>query len=255
LTFCWKGGNNITMKKTKKQEAFCKQLLAQNITCELPEFDSLYNHIKPIIPAIQDALDYGHQQAQLVLKTQKQNRMKDERLRKIIDQQVYSHIIRYAAQIYLNMKDIEARYEEINGTSDWDIKVLPNNGLKGIWDGRSYRIFKGRNGQLPSLGISKVMQEFYRQGHLSQLVLLPPNNKPKRYNVAFLWDIHPKNYVNLYLCCPRYWVNHKAYDYFTRLLRHPAEVITPSIVEAEDIEREASEARMRTIKQFPERLI
>ena len=243
------------MKMTKTQEAFCKQLLAQNITCELPEFDALYNHVKPIVPAIQDALDYGHQQAQGVLKSQKQNKMKDERLRRIIDQQVYSHIIRYAAQIYLNTKDIEARYEEINEESDWDIRVLSNNGLKGIWDGRSYRIFKGRNGQLPSLGISKVMQRFYKQDHLNKLHMFPTNNEPKRYNVAFLWDIHPLNYVALYLCCPGHWANHKAYDYFIRLLRHPAEVITPNVVEAEDIEREASEARMRMIDEFPERLI
>ena len=243
------------MEMTKRQEAFCKQLFDQNITCELPEFDTIYNHVKPIVPAIQDALDYGHQQAQGVLKSQKQSEMKDECLREIIDRQVYSHIIRYAAQIYLNTKDIEARYEEINGESNWDVTVLANNGLKGIWHDRSYRIFKGRNGQLPSLGIFKVVQGFYQQGHLSKLALLPLNDKPKRYNVAFLWDIHPLNYVNLYLSCPRHWANHKAYDYFTRLLQHPAEVIAPNIVEAEDIEREASEARMRVIDEFPKRLI
>ena len=242
---------------TRNQETLCKQLLAQNITCELPEYDPIYDHIKPIVPAIQDALDYGHQQASWVLKSQKEIKVKDAKLRKVIDRYVYSHVMRWAAQLYLNTEGIETRYEEIDGESNWDIKVLANNGLKGIYDGRSYRIFKGRNGQLPSLGISEVMQKFYKQDHLSKLHLFPYNNEnePKRYNVAFLWDIHPKNYVNLYLCCPRYWVHHKVYDYFTRLLRHPAEVITPKVVGAEDIEREASEIKIRMTDEFQERLI
>jgi hypothetical protein len=243
------------MKMTEEQETFCKQLLEQNITCELPEFDPIYNHIKPIVPAIQDALDYGHQQALWVLKSQKETKVKDKKLRKIIDRYVYSHVMRWAAQLYLNTEDIETRYEEIDEESSWDIKVLANNGLKGIYDRRSYRIFKGRNGQLPSLGISEVMQKFYKQDHLNKLDLFLSNNEPKQYNVAFLWDIHPKNYISLYLCCPRYWVHNKAYDYFTRLLPHPAEVIAPKTIEAEDIEREASEIKIRMTDELQERLI
>lgn len=243
------------MKMTNRQEAFCKQLLDQNITCELPEFDSIYNHMERIVPAIQDALDYGHQQALSILGSQKEIEMEDEKLRKLVDRQVYSHMIRYAAQIYLHAKDIQTRYEEIGEESHWNMNVLANNGLQGTYDGRSYRIFKGQRGQLPSLGISKVMQRFYKQDHLNELYLFPPDGEPKRYNVAFLWDIHPKNYVNLYLCCPRHWVNHKAYDYFTRLLRHPAEVITPDIIEAEDIESEASEIRTHMTNEILERLL
>jgi hypothetical protein len=211
--------------------------------------------MKPIVPAMQDALDYGHQQALGLLKSQKEIKMKDENLRKIVDRHVYSHMIRYAAQIYLHAKDIHTRYEEISEESDWNMMVLANNGLQGSYDGRMYRIFKGRKGQLPSLGISKVMQKFYKQDHLNELYLFPTNSEPKRYNVAFLWDIHPKNYVTLYLCCPRYWVNHKAYDYFTRLLRHPAEVISPNIIEAKEIESEAAEVRARTTNEILERLL
>jgi hypothetical protein len=243
------------MNMTKRQRVFCKQLLAQNITCELPDFDSVYNHVKPIVPAIQDALDYGHQQALRLVKSQEQNEVKDENLQKIIDGQVRSHIIRWAAQRYLNTKDIETRYEEITEESSWDVRVLPNNGLKGIWEGRSYRILKGRNGQLPALGISKVMREFYQQSHLSKLNLLPPDGKPKLYNAVFLWDIHPKNYISLYLCCPRHWANHKAFDYFTRLLRHPAEVITPEFIEADSVESEIAEIRAMVENEPEERLI
>jgi hypothetical protein len=242
------------MKMTRQQEVFCKQLLTQNITSELPDFDSIYNHVKPIIPAIQDALDNGHQQALWLVRAQERNEMKDENLRRIIDRQVYSHIIRWAAQRYLNTKDIETRYEEITEESSWDVRVLPNNGLKGVYEGRNYRILKGRNGQLPALGISKVMRKFYQQSHFSELSLLPPDGKPKLYNVVFLWDIHPKNYISLYLCCPRHWTNHKAFDYFTRLLRHPAEVITPEFIEAASVESEIAEIRATIENETEERL-
>ena len=206
--------------------------MAQNITCETPLFPVIYEHMKPIIPLIQDALDYGHQIATGVLKT-KSKKKKSQSIpehMKIPSEWIHSHLVRWAAQTRLSAEGLKTKFcEEVDGVPKWDIENLPNNGLAGDFDGRKYRILKGVNGELPAISLSSVKKKFYRQEHIMKPYLLSfDGNKPQKplkYNVVFLWNVHPKNYIQLYLSCPRYWINNKAYDYFTKLLSHPVEAV------------------------------
>ena len=240
---------------TKKQEEFCKQLLAQNITCEMPEFTPIYEHVKPIIPKIQDALDYGHQIALDVLKKKKRNKQND----KIPDQWIHSHLVRWAAQTQLYNEGLETQFSEaVDGTPKWQLDMLPNYGLAGEFDKRKYRMFKGKNGQLPAIGLSKVKKDYYRQMHILKPHLFHPDqgdDEPKKYNIIFLWDVSPKNYIQLYLCCPRYWVNNTAYDYFTNLLSHPVEAIISNIVEPPTEEDNIPEIEIQRIDESQGKLI
>jgi len=223
----------------------------------MPVFPVIYEHMKPIIPLIQDALDYGHQIAMGVLKENKNNLPEHM---KTPNEWIHSHLVRWAAQTHLCAEVQKTEFcEEVDGVPKWDIKNLPNNGLAGEFNGRKYRILKGRNGELPAVSLSSVKINLYKQEHITKPYLLPPVDgktpKPKKYNVVFLWDIDPNNYIRLYLSCPRFWANNKAYDYFTRLLPHSAEAVITKITEPELEEYNIPSLEIQRIDEMQRKLL
>lgn len=215
------------MNKTENQEKFCNQLLAQNITNELPEFVPIYKHVKPMVQFLQDALDYGHQEALDYLKPKKTKGIKRGNKNRKKDPWLYSIILRVRVREYLQEKGLITIYdEESDRLLKWNRQDEPNLGLAGTLDSRNYRILKGRNGKLPSIGLSKRRKAFYSQEHMMEPFLIPnDHNINLLYNVIFLWDIDKNNFINLYLSCPKEWRNNIAYDYFTELLPHSATTI------------------------------
>ena len=244
------------MMKTKNQEDFCKLLLSQNITKELPEFNSISPHVKSLALVIQDALDYGHERALYILKQNINKETKNKRRRKRKnDPWAYSLILRMYVQQYLLDKGEHTKLDEQDGVEhDWEINELPNLGLAGNFDGRNYRILKGRGGILPSLGLSNKRKTFYRQDHMLNPYLIPDDKRPLLYNVIFLWDIDQKNYINLYLSCPCGWKNGIAFDYFTELLPHSALTVITKVT-TDEFPEDQSEIVVERINELQGKLL
>lgn len=242
------------MNYTINQDEICKLLFSQNITNEFPVYETIYKHVKPIVSFLQDALDYGHLEASTYLNRNKRGKKKEKR--KKIDPWLYSVILRAKVREYLKDKNLDIIYdEETDSKLQWNRREEPNLGLSGKFDGREYRILKGRGGFLPSVGLSSKRKEFYRQKHMLQPFLVQDGHKTNLlYNVVFLWDINQNNFVNLYLSCPKNWEANIAFDYFTELLPHSATTIIPK-QQSEEFFEEATDIVIERRSELQRRLL
>lgn len=122
---------------------------------------------------------------------------------------------------YLKEHDIDAREDGCN----WAFNDLPFAGISFYYNNQHVRILKGRNGELPGCGRSRIKKRFYAQVQTSYLI----GNQPMRSaaNFVVLWDFGPGYILSgLWLALPakggsrpqdvsRYWCE---------ILPHPAEM-------------------------------
>ena len=193
-----------------------RELGANKISMNLPipPSDVVLPEVSPLIPIIYDALEAA------VLTGR-------EFFADTIhpfDPWYYCDTVRYHAKLRLDdVVGIEVEYERDN---------LANSGLSIRFKHYHIRILKAEDGRLPSPGISRSKQGFYRQEQFLLAFMLKGNWDAGIINLVVVWNVSANgNLLPLLLSCPRNGTHKRksAEDYWTIILPHPAETVATAM--------------------------
>lgn len=155
-------------------------------SAELPDFESTYRAISPILPSLYHALESGCSRAREFFDNEHCGR----------DPFLFPDLVRFFGKRILQDQGVNAEER------DFEMHNLANNGLSIIFADHHIRILKADNGSVPLAG-SGAKRDFYNQ-QMSLFADSSGSLKPTKLNVVVLWEIDPNaNLSGLFLACTR----------------------------------------------------
>lgn len=158
----------------------------------IPRPQAVINDLAPIIPVVYEGLEQG------TFKALEFFDGLDEAYRRPID----SHLAAYLTRFYTRIRLKEKGQEVENGEDckEYSLKYVPNCGLYLGYQQYKIKIFKSKNGEVPTPGNSIKKQGFYEQMQLfSEIDGVEPH-----WNLILLWDVSaPYNLKSLSVACPQ----------------------------------------------------
>lgn len=235
------------MKTATSQQKEKQEHSYQIISEMIPPSRVVLKDMEKLIRILYSAFDETNSEVLEYLRSQK-----DVDQKKKLDKWFQSPFMRYLVHRYLHDEGIKTLLEEDNDDElvpEWSQAILSNNGLSGTFSGYTHRILKAVNGKLPPPGPSERKKAYYRQSHMQQAYLIPPDylddNKPHP-NIVFLWELDNKNAIQLYLSIPKSGDEKQAFDYYTVPIEHPVTTYKPEAMEQD--KEESSEMIDITVK-------
>lgn len=158
----------------------------------VPRPEAVLNDLAPILPIVHEGLEQG------TFKALEYFDSLDEPYRRPIDTHLAAYLTRFHARIKLKEKGQNVQNGE--DYKEYDLKYVPNCGLYLAYQQYKIKIFKSKNGEIPTPGNSIKKREFYEQLQLFSHI----DGVEPYWNLILLWDVTPPyNLKSLSIACPQ----------------------------------------------------
>lgn len=158
----------------------------------IPRPDAVLNDLASILPIVYEGLERG------TFKALDYFDQLPEEYRRPIDPHLAAYLTRFHTRLKLNQEGHNAENGE--DCQDYTLSYVPNCGLYVAYKQYKIKIFKSKNGEVPSPGNSLSKQRYYEQMQLFSHI----DGAETYLNLILLWEVNPPySLKSLSIACPQ----------------------------------------------------